>query len=361
MNSKKGVIVINKKMLSKNRDLKTAKKESLKRYRKNGRALIKCKIGNLVKDNTKEDSIRQYRFTDTDITLDKLIEYCKKTNLTGMSGNGFPVYRKLEQPVRKIVINAVECEPGLIHDQWLVNHYFEEIIASAAWLKKILKADEVVLAAKELGESDSICINGVRLCKVPCRYPMGEERILLKQILDVDLSMETIPTKEGYLVMNVQTLLQLNSIADQREITGRYITLADLDNGNAKAVFAQYGKSIETELRTSYGDRKYLVSGGGLLNSTVVEGSQTFSSTTCFAAVSSQIAVCSTENKCRGCGKCKRVCPMQIDVRKVITEYEKNPNQSFSDYGIDRCIGCRSCGFVCRADKNPFEIIGELK
>jgi len=367
MSMKDGRIVISKKTTRKNRQIKKVQKESLKIYGRLEKGVIRNRMGKVVDCSGDSKIIPGIFRVDSKPDKELVILRCKDENMTGFSGNGFPVYKKLETFMsstvkpedRILVINAAECEPGLIHDQWLVENYWNEIIQAAKNFSETMEVKNVLVAAKGFGEGIPKTIPNVKLCKVPPLYPMGEERILLKQILGVELEKSDIPANKGYLVMNVQTLLQIMTMLSGEKLNGRFVTLCDLDNGKAVSAYVEYNTSIREKLKQQFGNREYYLSGSGAMNASRGEKAK-FGPDICFAAVASAIPDMDTANKCKGCGKCKKACPMGIDIKRIIWKYEKNGKQDFSALGINKCIGCRSCSYVCAANKCPSEIIEEL-
>lgn len=367
-------LIVNKRMVSRNPNMKSAIKETFRKYEGEPRGLlsrifkkdssvVKNKLGKFVIDVTGPCDTKQYAFSDMDISAEKLIEMCKGASLTGMSGNGFPVFRKLETfckantREKTIIINAVECEPGLVHDQWLIENYFEEVIKSASWLAEIIEINRVIIAAKRFPDMQMKLPEGVQTVKVPAMYPMGEERILIKQLTGKELNKEDIPSARGILVMNIQSLLQVNMAAAGKHIRGRYVTLADLDEARAYAKFVNDDEEICQLLKDTFGERKYYLRGNGVMGAKGVARGEKMEMRTSFLAVSSEIAQGDVSNRCKGCGRCSKVCPMGINVKKVISAAERGKEIDSAALGIDRCIGCRGCSYVCPACKNPQEIL----
>lgn len=382
----KETIIVNKKMVSQNPNMKSAIKETFRKYEgesswslssiiKKDRSVIKNKLGKFVIDVTGPCETKQYTFFDADINAENLIEICKKTGLTGMSGNGFPVFRKLDTflkanvKYKTIIVNAVECEPGLVHDQWLLENYFEEVIKSAGWLARTIGIKQVIIAAKKFPDVQMNLPEEVVTVQVPARYPMGEERILIKQLTsnglnkepDKELNEGDIPAARGILVMNIQTLLQVNMAAAGKQIGGRYVTLADLDEARAYAKFVNEGEEICQLLKNTFGERKYYLKGNGVMGAADAVRGERMEMSTSFLAVSSEVAQSDVTNRCKGCGRCTKVCPMGIKVKKIIGEAERGKEIDPAALGIDKCIGCRGCSYVCPACKNPQEIIGGMK
>jgi Na+-translocating ferredoxin:NAD+ oxidoreductase RnfC subunit len=39
---------------------------------------------------------------------------------------------------KHLIINGVECDPGLVHDRWLIEHHMHEIEQGAEILKRLI-------------------------------------------------------------------------------------------------------------------------------------------------------------------------------------------------------------------------------
>ena len=161
--------------------------------------------------------------------------------------------------------------------------------------------------------------------------------------------------------MNIQTLLQMNMVAAGKQNKGRFVTLADLDKGRAFAKYVREGEDICQILMDAFGKREYLLKGNGVMGATYVTRGDMIQMSTSFLGVSSKVAQGDVTNRCKGCGRCSKVCPMGINVKKIIGAAERGKEIDPAALGIDRCIGCRGCSYVCPACKKPQEIIGGLK
>ena len=122
--------VVNKKSVTKNKSLKRAQKGTRKYYQERlfpkAVNVPKPRIGKLSDLN----NVGYKVFSDVELaddikeslSRDELIQLCKESSLTGRSGNGFEVSRKIEMFQKDngiLIINAVECDPGLVTDSWL--------------------------------------------------------------------------------------------------------------------------------------------------------------------------------------------------------------------------------------------------
>lgn len=362
-------ILVNSRSVRKNKSWKANQKTCKKMYGRARNLVVKAKLGKLVmcKGTSKEQENNAFsneKVMETNafanggsLTAEKLLELLKEKKLTGMSGNGFPVAKKIEsfleaKSARKILlINAVECEPGLVHDEWLLQNHREEIQAGARMVAEALGIEAITLASKlELPEQGKI-----RMCKVPARYPMGEEHILIQQVLGIPLEKSQIPVQHGILVMNVQTIYQIYQMVMGSDRPGHYVTLVNLENGEAYVEFAEGGANIK-EMLKKWGAVTACYAGRGIMAAHPVNDTECFDGTISMVAVGSAVEA-SNQNSCKGCGKCVHVCPMKVNVREIVKRKEADPCADVSGLGLDRCLHCNTCSYYCSAHKNIAEYL----
>lgn len=350
--------LINKKIVQHNFQLRLSKVKAKLKYGKGDRKHLKNYLGKVVRLSSdtlvgKEQGISD--FVDT-ITGDKLLAEIKETHITGMSGNGFPLYKKIEQFIlsnsskRMLIINAVECDPGLLHDEWLLEHRYYEIVRAIHYLKQALSLQDVVLATKSKQVKSDTCFS---VKTVPARYPMGEERFLIRQILNIDLDKNEYPTEHGILVLNLQSIYQICKIINKSYDRGRFITIADLSSGDAKVAYVYSENNIRDLMQREFGIAKNapIYIGTGVMSCSKVSCEDSFSYIGNFAAFSQQPKI-SDAHKCRKCGTCDRKCPMKIKVSKIIQGMDDHLSSPLTAYHPENCIHCGSCTYYCPASKN---------
>lgn len=355
-------VLINRKTLKRRKSMEQVQKASFRQYGRGHGAVVKARLGKLAgisgQEATKPSS-KSVRIPD--LSQEELLGIIRESRLTGMSGNDFPTAEKLESFIKNkredslLVVNAVECEPGLLHDEWLLEQYPDEIIAGIQILCKTLRVNQAVLAVKtNTGlERWEAGISGIKVSRVPARYPMGEEHILLRQLFGIQMDKTEHPAEKGFLVLNVQTVYQICQLCNGTYRKGRYVTLADIDTGEAKVVFAKNGEDIGEVLKSSFRreNGRECFAGGGILSAHLLHEGECFSNSISFAAIGTPAEI-SNENKCKGCGKCSRKCPMGVSVRELVKRREQNPNADITDLGLEKCIHCNTCTYFCRAGKN---------
>lgn len=356
--------IITKKSVKSNGKIKKIQKEAKKKY---GRRMMfgypKVSIPNIATGNGYVDMVNKKDNTGTKITeLNKLLLAIEENELTGMSGNGFSTYKKLKAAMeastsnKVLIINGAECDPGLIHDAWLIRNRLEDIIFGSKLVGEMINASEVLLAAKLMKNE---VIEGIKVKNLPNRYPIGEEKILIKEVLKLEMDKEDIPAKKGILVLNVQTIIMIAEVAKGEFLKGsRYITVADYTNGEAKVAKVTYDMKVKEVLEKIWGKQagKDIYAGGGIMGAHQAKQDERITPLTNFVGYGDKVAY-DNASKCKKCGNCSRNCPMGIKVHKVVADYAKNISSNMQQYGVQNCINCGTCTYLCQAGKNTMEIV----
>jgi electron transport complex protein RnfC len=76
-----------------------------------------------------------------------LIEHIQQSGIIGLGGAGFPTHSKLSKSLdcHTLVINATECEPGIMCDDALMQHYPREVVRGVEILLHISGAKQAIL------------------------------------------------------------------------------------------------------------------------------------------------------------------------------------------------------------------------
>jgi len=358
--------IINAKMIKGNVCLKKAQKQEKKSNGKGYWKPLKNYLGKVVSLSSsnligKEAGIPNFA---TDMLKEDLLASLENANVTGMSGNEFPINKKINnflssKSIKKILlINAVECDPALLHDEWLLKNRYNEISHTINYLIQVLCLDKAVLATKnkciKLNDKFSIKV-------VPPRYPMGEEHFLIRQVLNIPLEKNEIPAEHGILVLNIQSIYQIGKIINKSYDSGHFITLADLTKASAMIAYVYPNDNILEHLRNAFGkkENKFSYRGHGVMECTEAKETEVFSSHENFAAYADQLGL-DDKNKCKRCGSCTRKCPVNIKVSKIVQSMDKNKEVDYNVYNPKRCIKCGSCTYFCPAYKNVSGYIRKL-
>lgn len=363
--------MINKKAVRKNKAMKAAQKAAKKRYGRVRMTSPKARILKVVQLKSEElvsfvsdvSTVLQQNATVDSLSAEELIAKLRVENLAGLSGGGFSTADKLESFFKSnaakkyLIINGVECEPSLLHDEWVLNHDFEEVKRGIQIVKSVFFFEKSYLASK----LPEVSTNGsISYIQVPNRYPMGEEKQLIKTVLGVELSKEEIPAQKGILVMNLQTVLMIGRIicnSDRKNV--RFLTAANLEEGTAVVVEAPMGMKAKVIAEKMFPGEPNICIGGGSLNAHPLTADEEIDAMTGFIGKGACLTY-DPASKCKGCGGCTANCPAGVDIKSIIRAAEKGQTSGFEAYHPEKCIGCGACSYLCRAGKNTMEVIARI-
>lgn len=316
-----------------------------------------------------------------------ILERIRNSEIRGLSGGGFPVYEKIEAVLEAnrektyFIINGIECDPGLLHDEWIRRNKLDEVLFGIRAISKCVNFDRIILASRKMIEemSKPITEKTKKTKKAPedfslkssqnqpqiedvrlwNQYPLGEEHILIKKTLGINLKKKEIPAKKGILILNIQSVLAAaQAVADGSRITDRYLTAAELRSGMAKIVKAPLNMEADKVLELAMGKVAHEVSfaGQGLLSSHPMSRNEKIDFCTNFLAYGEKIWFSDAE-ACKKCGRCTRKCVQKVQVSKIIGEFS-NGNVTYNpQFGSDNCIGCNACTYYCKSGINTKDMV----
>ena len=370
--------IINKKMTRQSKEVKNAQKASKKYFNSKGDSKVK-----ITKPAAGKWKTRMEKFVDlkqvTEIsvtgnddtakvykidTAKDLIMACDECQLTGCSGNGFPVSKKLEKIKKgkcRLIINAIECDPGLVHDSWIYRNYLDKVETGVKLLNRIFSFEDIVLATREPVTSKKYSFRQLKMIN---RFPMGYEKYLIMSVYGKEILPEETPIEHGMVVMNLQTVLKIGELETGIVPGIRYITVADIKHGIAKAVKAQNGQNIKEIAKKVFPNEKSKIYyGAGALSCNEASSDTMLDNTTSFIGLGNMPSY-KDAGKCVGCGKCSKVCPAGVSVKELIrfNETDKEMNKdNYKKFHTERCVYCGACSYYCSAGKDTRGVVAWIK
>lgn len=268
-----------------------------------------------------------------------------KTSLRGMSGDGQLVEQKLAaletKEEKTLVINAVECEPGLVHDEWLTDNRRELIERGIESLKTIFDFKKILFVTRHQVE-----ISGATVVVETYEFPLGEEHVLLRRVMGLNVPSNEYPAQHGVLVLNLQTVVMAGLLASNVTPQGRYLTVADTFAGTATVVYAPYGMKLVDIYQAVYpdADLSKLFAGGGMLRCDKAADGAQLVPETCFIGVGEAVNFESAA-RCCYCGKCQRKCPQKLHIRGLVKGSLKG--KKLRNGEMSTCLKCGACVYFC--------------
>ncbi len=289
------------------------------------------------------------------LSCKEILSRIKGSEMFGMGGAAFPTGRKLQtllasKEEKYFIINGVECDPGLMHDAWILRNYTDEIRRGIDLISRCTEFKGIYLAAKDIDGLDYP--DYIKLYQVKDLYPIGAERILISEILGKKLDNDQIPAVGGILVLNVQTVhaiyraVYLNKAADTR-----IITVADLRGRTAEIVRVRLGMKLREVTQAVFPDAVNIFVGGGLMQAYLAEEEAVIDQSINFIATGAYPEY-KESPQCSKCGSCIKSCPSGLKVNLIADLVDLGKPEEAEKYYVSECISCGSCSYSCPAGRN---------
>ena len=256
----------------------------------------------------------------------------RDAGIVGLGGAGYPTWRKLRRAnntgVHTLIVNAVECEPGVSADRALQHGHIDEILAGMRVLADYLGDPRTVIALG-VGMED---VPGTETARVTGRYPSGSERLLVRQVAGVDLQ-GRVPTEAGVLVLNVATVFAVHRAWHTGErLTQRIVTVQD------RNFWLHIGHPV-AELSLPAGQ----VTVGGPVTGWPATPGESVAKTTRAVTVRAPPAT----SPCIRCGWCARACPEGLLPQELFRGINAGRWSEMERLRLADCVECGACDMAC--------------
>ncbi len=233
----------------------------------------------VIEPDGKQETIQAFEPKDyTSLTEQECVDFVKEAGIIGLGGAGFPTYVKYGIPdgVQCVLINAVECEPYITADYRNVMDDVEDLITGCLIMKKMAKVDTVYVCIKEshpdlIEKVKAACKDGVQVRPVPDVYPMGWERVLVREILHKEYGM--LPAEAGAIVDNATTAIAMARAFRLGEpIVRKTMTVSGDGVKNPMNVSVPVGMPVNEIIEACGGytcDSVRLIAGGPMMGKTI--------------------------------------------------------------------------------------------
>ncbi|MGM0216376.1 hypothetical protein IGI42_003972 [Enterococcus sp. AZ109] len=167
---------------------------------------------------------------------DTMIKAVEEAGVVGAGGAGFPTYLKLncEIPEGLFIANGAECEALLAHNVKQMGEHIDQLIRGMKYCMEMTQAPKGVIAVKakhrqlvmrmiKAVESEA----NIEVYQLPDIYPAGDERMIVREVMDVILEPGQIPIAVGAVVDNVETIKRIaEAIEDRKPFIDKDVTVS---------------------------------------------------------------------------------------------------------------------------------------
>ncbi len=302
-----------------------------------------------------------------DLDAKQLNEIIADKGIVGLGGAAFPTHVKYavkdKLRIEYLIINGVECEPFLTADHRLMLEKSNEILEGIQIIKKIVDAKKVIIGI-EANKQDAIDLflkkiteKSLTFSVIPLevKYPQGDEKMLIKALLDREVPSGGLPLDIGTVVSNVGTVFAVfEAVVFGKPLIERVLTVT----GNAilepKNLKVRIGTNI-AELIDECGGFKEppakLVVGGPMMGFALADLDMpiTKGMSGLIALTHKEISTFSN-HPCIRCARCMRACPWNLSPTVLFKFIEHGEYDEALARGLMDCKECGCCAYVCPSE-----------
>lgn len=260
-------------------------------------------------------------------------------------------------PVKTVIVSAVDTDPlHALYHQLLVENK-DMVVEGLKLIRHLTSAEQVVLAVPEplynIVSDAASAHQWINIYKVKPVHPNGLPAILIK-------NMAPLYNLESHLFLNIEKLAaSVKALQEGQPFVHKIVSVID-ENGT-RNLRARIGTPIKTLLKDTYiGDHDKVIIGG------------VFCGYTCFNTeipVTGDVdsihvqhsahgeVIHSRDNQCMSCGKCVRVCPVDLDVNLICRYAEFSLFEKCHELEVEACVECGLCAFHCPSGRSLVQLI----
>ena len=162
------------------------------------------------------------------------VSQIRDAGVIGCGGAGFPTHVKLSANPQHLIVNAMECEPVLCTDRYVMRHFPEQLVAALAAIGREIGAEDCTFSLKETYTAEIAALREairrsgeqVEIHTVGSFYPAGDEQVVVYETTGQVVPPLNIPISAGSVVLNVSTLLACYNAMAGVPFTHRFLTVA---------------------------------------------------------------------------------------------------------------------------------------
>ncbi|HHT9136549.1 MAG TPA: 4Fe-4S dicluster domain-containing protein [Candidatus Wunengus sp. YC60] len=310
-----------------------------------------------------------------------------------ISSDGIPEvfqFRFPEQKIQHVIVNLCPTEPWALPNWIILEHktdaflnklkeikarYFPEAKCCIAISKK---EDEPVSAVKDYASN----AEWMEVFRLDAKYPQDDPVMLLKVVLDLEISFGQDTMTQGVLILDAQTVSAIyeNCILGNK-VNSHFIAVSGTGLKENEIVNVQLGTSLEKLLQNKVKESgKYRVFvNGPLRGMEITDLSQKadwsinnivvleeLDQKVMFPMIKPDELVLTTNmlgelRRCVYCNFCDDICPVDLEPALYYHSYRRGEKHKSRLFNLLKCIECGLCSFICPSKLELLQIIKECK
>ena len=293
---------------------------------------------------------------------DELLKTVRSMGIVGMGGATFPTDVKLTIPMGKraeaLIINGVECEPYLTSDYRLMMERADGLLEGVMAAARITSPDKIYIGieANKLDAADYIekkaAEHGypIQVVRLRVKYPQGDEKQLIKAVLNREVPSGKLPLDVGAVVCNLGSCYAIyEAVVYRKPLIERVITVSGESINNPKNILAPIGTKFSSLIDFCGGEKDDAVStvaGGPMMGFAIYDEDTPMVKGSGGLLVLPKL-IDDFSAPCVLCGKCVQHCPMGLQPNKMFRNIKYGNYQAAMDLGLMDCKECGCCAYTC--------------
>lgn len=295
---------------------------------------------------------------------DSIAAIIREAGIVGMGGATFPTAFKITSgkgKVNTLIINGAECEPYITSDHRTMLEHPDEVLGGIMLLMRACGVDGATFAI-EKNKRDAIDLlkehnpqgSGIEILALPCRYPQGAEKQLIRTVAGKEVPPGGLPADVGCAVFNTFTAYSVyRACYEGYPAIERVVTVSGSAINRPQNVLVRVGTPLSFVFEQCGGFRAEpdkVIMGGPMMGNAMYDLSVTTTKGT-----NALLAFCGGEDKtvqnphCIRCGRCAQACPMKLLPMYLYMYEQRDDYEMMEKYHITDCIECGACTYNCPA------------
>lgn len=276
----------------------------------------------------------------------------------------------LTHSIDTLIVNGCESEPYLTSEYCLMMSHPSEILKGAEILRRALGAKDVILAVEDNKEDAAelfkskifLARSNVRVKMPPARYPQGNEKILIREILGRRIHHGDHPAKSEVVVFDIATAhAAFEAVVLQKPFYETVITIGGECVVQPQNFWLRAGTLVEDAIKYSKGflrkPAKTILGGPMSGTELLTLDVPVLKRSAAILGLPPEVAKPESIEPCIRCGLCVDNCPTYISPVMITLAAEKDLFDVAQEYDARLCIECGNCSYVCPSKRPMVELI----
>ena len=263
--------------------------------------------------------------------------------------------------INTIIITCADTDLLSTTNQYVTFKFLDEIKKGAQVLKKITHVPKLCITIPE-GLNIQEGFDSAQVFKTALTYPSNLPAMILKDHLNMVLPAGKTPEDMGVCFITAEAVISLARAYKTKSASFEKILTIIGKQGAQYRVKATIGTPLRKIFKTFsilINDQDRIVIGGPMKGfSTYTHNHPVLPDMDTVMIQDRDIIPEVSDYSCVNCGKCLRICPVNVPVNILVRYLENDLYDEAADkYDLDSCIECGLCAYVCTAKIPLFQYI----